>query len=227
MGTADFDYDVNPERFRRGVRVTDRYATASLYEEVAGRLAALRAERILDVGCGEGALVAAVRSGLVLGLDRSRTLLARFPGPAICAEAGALPIASGSMDAVVAINMLYHLTYPRVVVAEASRVLRPGGVFVAATVARSDSPELRGVWTPPASSFDAEEAGEIVRTVFPDAQEEWWDAPLVVLPDAAALTDYLAARYVPEERAAQAASGFTFPLSITKRGVLIFATARP
>lgn len=227
MGTNDFDYDANPERFRRGVRVTRQYATANLYEEIAGRLAAIRAERILDVGCGEGALVAAVRSGLVFGLDRSRTLLARCPGPTTCADAAALPIATGSMDAVVAINMLYHLTDPGVVAAEVRRVLRPGGMFVAATVARSDSPELRGVWTPRPSSFDAEEAGEIVRAVFPVAREEWWDAPLVVLPDAAALTDYLVARYVPEERAAQVASGFTFPLSITKRGVVIFATARP
>lgn len=222
---ADFDYDADPQRFRRGVRVTERYATANLYDEVAHRLAAAGAGRILDAGCGEGALAGAVRSGRVLGVDRSRTLLARCRCPAACADVAALPIAAGSMDAVVAINVLYHLREPAAAVAEARRVLRPGGTFVAATTARSDSPELLGVWQPHPSSFDAEEAGAIVRTVFPDAEEEWWDAPLVVLPDAAALTDYLVARYVPEPRAVRAAAGFTFPLSITKRGVLIVAPA--
>jgi 2-polyprenyl-3-methyl-5-hydroxy-6-metoxy-1,4-benzoquinol methylase len=59
--TTPFDYDVDPERFRLASRVTRQHLLAerSLYERLAELLAEIGARRVLDVGCGEGALISA------------------------------------------------------------------------------------------------------------------------------------------------------------------------
>ena len=46
------------------------------------------------------------------------------------ADATQLPVASGSMDVVVAVRLILHVRNPEVVFAEVARVLRPGGLFV-------------------------------------------------------------------------------------------------
>lgn len=53
-----------------------------------------------------------------------------------------------------------------------------------------------------------------------------WDAPLVTLPDQAAIRDYLLGRQAPPEAADAAARELSTPLSVTKRGALIVATTR-
>ena len=73
-----------PERFRLATRVTRRHLTASrsLYELLAEALAQLDPRRILDIGCGEGALRAALPGHLasrVVGLDASATMLGAHP----------------------------------------------------------------------------------------------------------------------------------------------------
>lgn len=133
----------------------------------------------------------------------------------------ALPLADGSVTAVVAVNVLYHLADPVAAIREARRVLAADGVFIASTVSRHDSPELAAVWRPAPSTFDAEDAAALAGQVFGHVQSQWWDAPLVTLADQIAVRDYLAARWVPEEQAAAAAAGFAAPLSVTKRGVLL------
>lgn len=86
---------------------------------------------LLDLGCGEGCLVArAARAGvLALGIDRSMSMIHRAQRrgvPVVCASASALPVSDGSMDVVTS-------TYPGVwifdaaVFREVARVLRPGG----------------------------------------------------------------------------------------------------
>jgi hypothetical protein len=50
-----------------------------------------------------------------------------------------------------------------------------------------------------------------------------WDAPLVTLPDATAIRDYLVGRHVPTEVALAAARGLRAPQVVTKRGALIVA----
>jgi SAM-dependent methyltransferase len=97
------------------------------------------------------------------------------------------------VDAAVAVNVLDHLTDPSAAVAEAHRALAPGGVFLAATASRHDSPELAAVWRPPPSSFDAEDGPGLVAAVFPRVEAERWDAPLIRLPDRDAVRDYLIA----------------------------------
>jgi SAM-dependent methyltransferase len=225
--TTPLDYDANPERFRLATRVTRQHLTArSLYELLAEDLAQLDPRRILDIGCGEGALRAALPARLAartVGLDASATMLAAHPPPVVQADATALPFAAGVFDAAVAVNLLDHLPDPTVAIAEVHRVLAPDGTLVAATASRHDSPELAHVWRPPPSSFDAEDGPVLVASVFDRVRVQRWDAPLVRLPDRAAVRDYLIARFVVPEDAAAAAEQVTTPVVITKRGALIYA----
>jgi len=225
--TTPLDYDANPERFRLATRVTRQHLTApSLYELLAEALAELEPRRILDIGCGEGALRAALPARLAprtVGLDASATMLGAHPPPVVRADATTLPFAGGVFDVAVAVNVLDHLREPTLAIAEAHRVLAAGGTLVAATASRHDSPELAAVWRPPLSSFDAEGGPGLVASVFGQVEVERWDAPLVRLPDRDAVRDYLIARFVGPEDAAAAAERVAIPVAITKRGALIYA----
>ena len=229
--TTPFDYDANPERFRLATRVTRQHLTApSLYELLAETLARLDPRRILDIGCGEGALRAALPARLAartVGLDAAATMLGAHPPPVVQADAAALPFAGGVFAVAVAVNVLDHLPEPTVAIAEAHRVLAAGGVLVAATASRHDSPELAAVWRPPPSGFDAEAGPGLVASVFGRVEVERWDAPLVRLPDRDAVRDYLIARFVLPEDAAAAAERVATPVAITKRGALIYARRSP
>jgi SAM-dependent methyltransferase len=92
--------------------------------------------RVLDLGCRDGALTRAYAEGNELvGVDADRDALAA------AAELGIethwadldepLPFDDASFDVVVAGELLEHLRDPRRLVAEARRVLRPGGTLVA------------------------------------------------------------------------------------------------
>lgn len=103
---------------------------------------------VLEVGCGPGTLwvnVAALLPRLRLTLtDLSDGMLAAaqeavalFPSLELVdtetCDAQALPFADESFDVVVANHMLYHVPDPSRAVSEFARVLRPGGVLMAAT----------------------------------------------------------------------------------------------
>jgi SAM-dependent methyltransferase len=223
-----FDYDRDPERFRLASEVTRRHLTGSpsLHARLAEGLVGLDARRILDIGCGEGALRSALpatwRARLV-GVDASATMLAAHPPPVVQADAAALPVATGGVDAAVAVDVLDHLADPTRAIGEAHRVLAPGGVFLAATASRHDSPELADVWRPPPAGFDAEDGPGLVASVFARVEVERWDAPLIRLPDRDAVRDYLIARFVAPGDATAAAERVATPVAVTKRGALIRA----
>jgi 2-polyprenyl-6-hydroxyphenyl methylase/3-demethylubiquinone-9 3-methyltransferase len=93
---------------------------------------------ILDIGCGGGMLTnyLAERGYKVHGIDlspsslevakaRDRTRNVHYE----CADATALPFQDGSFDAVCAMDLLEHVESPENVIAEASRVLKKGGLF--------------------------------------------------------------------------------------------------
>ena len=91
--------------------------------------------RVLDLGCRAGGLTRHFLEGNeVVGLDLDRAALAKAAALGIEAVEGdveePLPFEDASFDAVVAGELLEHLRFPDALVAEARRVLRPGGVFV-------------------------------------------------------------------------------------------------
>jgi SAM-dependent methyltransferase len=152
-------------------------------------------------------------------------MLSAVPAPVVRADATTIPFQDNVFDAVVAINVLDHLPDPRAALRAVHRVLRPGGVLIVGAISRYDSPELAPVWRPEPTPFDAEDAAGIVASVFSDVRVDRWDAPLLTLPDTAAIADYLVARFVPAQRAAAAARTLPTPLVVTKRGALIIGAA--
>jgi len=100
--------------------------------------------RVLDVGGGTGRAVRAVDAAERLVVDPSQGMLseARDHGTAtVRGDGSRLPVASGSVDAVLVVDALHHIVDQRGVFAEASRVLRPGGVLA---VVEFDPTTLRG-----------------------------------------------------------------------------------
>lgn len=91
--------------------------------------------KVLDVGCGAGFLSNALaEDGFeTVGIDLSNSSLeiARQTGKAhyIQANAYSLPFPKASFDAVCAMDILEHVEVPSLLVAEAARVLKPGGLF--------------------------------------------------------------------------------------------------
>jgi SAM-dependent methyltransferase len=91
--------------------------------------------RVLDLGCRYGALTRAyVEGNDVVGVDVDRDALAEAAKLGIetrWADADApLPFEDEGFDVVVAGELLEHVREPNRLVAESTRVLRPGGTFV-------------------------------------------------------------------------------------------------
>jgi SAM-dependent methyltransferase len=101
-------------------------------------LALSGAERVLDAGCGPGnftrTFASEVGDGLVVGLDASRTMLARAAQETdahnvayVRGDASDLPFRDASFDAVCCFAALYLIEQPMRAVSEIVRVLAPGG----------------------------------------------------------------------------------------------------
>ena len=92
-------------------------------------------ERVLDSGCGAGALSFALAPlvGSVVGVDLSEDLVAagRRLAPANCelrvGDATALPFEPASFDIAGTLRVLHHARRPELIVSELARVARPGG----------------------------------------------------------------------------------------------------
>jgi ubiquinone/menaquinone biosynthesis C-methylase UbiE len=120
-------------RLRRALQA-ERHDALSAH--IARLLAPLRGdERVLDVGCGTGALAYALAPlvGEVVGVDSSEEYLAaaREGAPDNCSfvvgDAEALPFDYGDFDLVGCLRVLHHVARPELVVAEIVRVTRPSG----------------------------------------------------------------------------------------------------
>lgn len=104
------------------------------YESSAGN-------RVLDVGCGNGYVLAHyARNGAevhgidltetALRLSRRRFELAGLEGAFQLTDGEAVPYPDGHFDFVCAMGVLHHIEDPRPMVAEIYRVLKPGGRII-------------------------------------------------------------------------------------------------
>jgi ArsR family transcriptional regulator len=110
--------------------------------------------RLLDIGTGTGRVLEllAPRVRQALGIDASKSMLAlargRLAGPdfAHCsvrlADMYRLPLPDRSYDTVVLQMVLHHAEDPGLVLAEAARVLRPGGRLLLIDLAAHDRQDL-------------------------------------------------------------------------------------
>lgn len=205
------DCDGDPGRWRSWASPRD------VHELVATELRG----PVLDAGCGEGRLASLLADGVAwVGLDSSRAQVAANPHrPLLIADMSALPFRDQSFAEVVQLWCLYHLDDPVAAIAEAHRVLRPGGRYLACTASRDSDPELvpEGY---PRSPFDAEEAPALVAAVFGEVEAERWDARFFDLTTRAEVRAYCRHNFLAPERA----DAVRLPLRLTKRGVLVRAT---
>jgi SAM-dependent methyltransferase len=115
------------------------YIQATLRETLV-RLSLRPEDRLLDVGCGTGALLRELSrshpAAKLAGVDPVPEMLAvarRRLSPEVellegCAER--LPFAGERFDVIVSCNMFHYLRQPAAALAEMGRVLRPGGRLV-------------------------------------------------------------------------------------------------
>ncbi|QJT09594.1 DVU_1556 family methyltransferase [Oceanidesulfovibrio marinus] len=102
--------------------------------------------RVLDIGCGLGATVRLLRERYKLrayGLDLTPELLIQARNEQrdaglLCGSAASIPLRGAVLDAVFMECVLSLCPDPAAALAEAARVLRPGGVLVLSDVYRRD-----------------------------------------------------------------------------------------
>lgn len=124
-------------------QITDALERDVLFE----RLKSVAGLRILDVGCGDGALASelARRGASVTGLDpdeamlrlaRRRTEAQRLSLRLVQGRAERLPFGDASFDRVLAVTVLCFVPEGERAVAEMARVLKPGGMLVIGELGR-------------------------------------------------------------------------------------------
>jgi ubiquinone/menaquinone biosynthesis C-methylase UbiE len=152
-------YDTQVEVLLNGTaNAMRRQALPPLQEAFLGR--DQRKLRLLDIGCGTGRFLDLVKQAWprlqVIGLDMSeaylrhakRHLKRRSRTSLAVGKAEAVPVPDNSQDAITSI-FLFHELPPKVrrsVVAECSRVLKPGGrLVIVDSLQRGDQPDYEGL----------------------------------------------------------------------------------
>ena len=130
----------------------DKVAASDIVRHVAERamelLALAAGAKVLELGCGSGVFLprlakAVGAEGRVVGVDHSPDLIAQARAKVAAeglgdrvdlqvGDAYALPFADGYFDAAHCERVLMHLERPNAALAELARVVKPGGVVVAA-----------------------------------------------------------------------------------------------
>ena len=123
--------------------LTERLEQGLMLDLLGGQAGA----RILDIGCGDGALVRALaaRGAAAVGVDpdpamlavaRKRAAEADIPATFLEGRAESLPFPDASFDAVTAMTVLCFVPDAKGAVREMARVLRPGGRLVLGELGR-------------------------------------------------------------------------------------------
>lgn len=133
MGHTILDYDAEAAHYDETRGGVPRAAAAA---DAVLRLVPPGARTLLDLACGTGLVTERItRPGLrVYGADAAPGMLRkaaeRLPGRVVRADARRLPLPDASVDAVSAVWLLHLVPFAAEIVAEAARVLAPGGVLV-------------------------------------------------------------------------------------------------
>jgi ubiquinone/menaquinone biosynthesis C-methylase UbiE/DNA-binding transcriptional ArsR family regulator len=108
---------------------------------------------VADLGCGTGAMVATLATHVarVIGVDASEEMLgaarSRLSGLGNVelrrGSLESLPIDAASVDAATMMLVLHHLASPGAAIAEAARILKPGGRLLIVDMAPHDHEEYR------------------------------------------------------------------------------------
>ncbi|MFI2765199.1 class I SAM-dependent methyltransferase [Streptomyces echinatus] len=111
------------------------------YAAAVAGLGLRQGDRVLDAGCGTGRALPSLRaavgpSGVVLGADLTPAMLQAAvragrdrDGRLLLADVAALPLRSGSLDAVFAAGLIAHLPHPVDNLRELARGVRRGGTL--------------------------------------------------------------------------------------------------
>ena len=121
-------------------------------------------EALLDAGCGPGHFLAYIRErgheGDLIGLDQSAAMVAEVATlgfRAIQADIQQLPFDDPSFDRVVARHMLYHVPDIPLALAEARRVLKPGGRLLVTTNSERSMPAITALIQDTLAAFGYDE----------------------------------------------------------------------
>jgi ubiquinone/menaquinone biosynthesis C-methylase UbiE len=130
---ARVDYDRLAPTYDARYAASKRSGTG---EALRALVAARRAARVLEVGCGTGHWLRELSSlvSFACGLDLSSGMLRQARVKALGlgllrGRAAQLPLPGAAFDLVYCVNAIHHFGSPRTFVAEAARVLRPGGTL--------------------------------------------------------------------------------------------------
>lgn len=128
----------------------------------------------LDIGCGEGRVMAAIRQvgGRPIGVDVSPELLERAEAHGEVHQADVPPLdfmSADRVDGVVLVLVLEHIADEAGVFAEAARVTRPGGVLALVI--------NHPFWTAPQSTPIVDDTGEILWRPGEYFSSGWSDEP--------------------------------------------------
>ena len=111
------------------------------YAAAVAALGLREGDRVLDAGCGTGRALPSLRAavgaaGVVVGADLTPAMLEAAvragrdrAGKLLLTDVAALPLRSGSLDAVFAAGLIAHLAHPAENLRELRRVVRPGGTL--------------------------------------------------------------------------------------------------
>jgi ubiquinone/menaquinone biosynthesis C-methylase UbiE len=127
---------------------TTRAASPSVLGPLREALAGAPGRRLVDIGGGTGNYSRALRDEgwEPLVIDREPAMLAQAAAKGLetlTGDAQELPLPDASVDAAMLVSMLHHVEDPAVALAEARRILRPGGRLALQIFTLED---LAGLW---------------------------------------------------------------------------------